>query len=136
MVGCGRIIGNRTRSTSINNLILLLDYMNNLYFVSSLPRSGSTLLMNLLGQNPNHYTTPTSGVIELFTRVRSTWKSSLEFKAEGLEKVKPRIENLLKGMLIGFFQDELLDGKMVFDKSRGWLQYIEDLESVLNRKVK
>jgi sulfotransferase len=35
--------------------------MNNktIYFQSSLPRTGSTLLQNLIGQNPNFHVTPT-----------------------------------------------------------------------------
>ena len=32
------------------------------FFQSSLPRAGSTLLQNILGQNPEFYVTPTSGV--------------------------------------------------------------------------
>lgn len=109
--------------------------MDNLYFVSCLPRSGSTLLMNILGQNPKHHVTPTSGLIEMFVSIKKNWKDYIEFKSEGLEIVKPRVENALAGLCHGFFQNELAQGKICFDKSRGWLQYIEDLESVLKRKV-
>lgn len=107
-----------------------------LFFVSSLPRSGSTLLMNLLGQNPAHYVTPTSGLIELFVLVKNRWPDVIEFKAEGLEVVKPRVASALKGLLTGYFQHELAAGKSVFDKSRGWLQYIEPLEETLGVRVK
>lgn len=109
--------------------------MENLYFVSGLPRSGSTLLMNFLGQNPNHHVTPTSGLIELFCTVKSRWKDFIEFKAEGLDVVQPRIESTLKGILYGYFEKELAANKVCFDKSRGWLQYIEDVEKVLGRKI-
>ena len=34
-------------------------------FQSSLPRSGSTLLSNIVGQNPNFHVTPTSGLLDL-----------------------------------------------------------------------
>jgi sulfotransferase len=107
-----------------------------LYFVAGLPRSGSTLLMNLLGQNPRHYVTPTSGLIELFVMVKNRWPDLIEFKAEGLGKVKPRVAGALRGMLHGYFDAELSAGRTVFDKSRGWLQYIEPLEEVLGRQVK
>lgn len=110
--------------------------MDNLYFVSGLPRSGSTLLLNILGQNPNHYVTPTSGLIELFLAVRNTWKNPIEFKAEGLEKVKPKVESALAGLLAGYFKEEISEEKICFDKSRGWLQFIEDLESCLKREIK
>ena len=107
-----------------------------LHFVASLPRSGSTLLLNLLGQNPRHHVTPTSGLIELFAIVKNRWPELIEFKAEGLEVVKPRVRGALAGLLTGYFGPELAAGKTVFDKSRGWLQYIEPLEEVLGRPVR
>ncbi len=109
---------------------------NCLHFVAGLPRSGSTLLLNLLGQNPRHYVTPTSGLIELFVAVKNRWPELIEFKAEGLELVKPRVRGALAGLLAGYFTPELAAGKTVFDKSRGWLQYIEPVEEVLGRPVK
>ena len=107
-----------------------------LYFVSGLPRSGSTLLINVLGQNPDHYVTPTSGLINLFVAAKTQWTSYIEFQAEGLEKVKPRVLRALRGMLQAYFEEELSAGKAVFDKSRGWLQHIEPLEEALGRPIK
>lgn len=109
---------------------------NKLHFVSSLPRSGSTLLMNILGQHPNHYVTPTSGLIELFIGMVNSWKNPVEFKAEGLDKIKPRVKNALKGILHGYFEDEFSKGMTVFDKSRGWFRYVEQIEDVLGHKIK
>jgi sulfotransferase len=109
---------------------------NKIFFVSGLPRSGSTLLMNFLGQNPNHHVTPTSGLIELFVLIKNRWREFTEFKAQGLEIVKPRIEKTMKGVVYGFFEEEFNQKKVVFDKSRGWIQYIEVLEEVLERQVK
>ena len=110
--------------------------MENIFFVSGLPRSGSTLLMNLLGQNPKHHVTPTSGLIELVLGVKKGWRNYIEFKAEGLDVVKPRVIKSMKGLMYGYFENELNGGKIVFDKSRGWLQYIEMLEEILERPIK
>lgn len=110
--------------------------MDNLYFVSGLPRSGSTLLMNLLGQNPKHHVTPTSGLIELVLGIKKSWRNYIEFKSEGLDVAKPRVIKSIKGLMHGYFEDELKDGKIAFDKSRGWLQYIEQLEEILERPIK
>jgi len=107
-----------------------------LFFVSGLPRSGSTLLMNLLGQNPDHHVTPTSGLIELVMCIRNNWKNFTEFKAEGLDVVRPRVSNSMKGIINGYFEEEFNDNKVVFDKSRGWIQYIEILEKILQKEVK
>jgi len=41
-----------------------------IFFHCSLPRSGSTILQNILGQNPDFYVTPTSGLMELIYAAR------------------------------------------------------------------
>lgn len=105
-------------------------------FVSTLPRSGSTLLMNLLAQNPAFHVTPTNDLIELVVGVRNNWIEQISFKAQGINTVKPRIVNLLRGMFDGFFKDELAAGKTIFDKSRGWFAYIELLEEIFQEPVK
>lgn len=107
-----------------------------IFFVSGLPRAGSTLLMNLLGQNPNHIVTPTSGLIELFMRLKNGWKNLIEFKSMGLENAKSHVMGGLKGLIYGYFEKAFDDDKIVFDKSRGWLCYIEDVEQALGREIK
>lgn len=62
--------------------------MEKIFFQSSLPRSGSTLLQNILGQNPDFYTTPTSGLVELLYRSRNGYSDSSEFKAQDEETMK------------------------------------------------
>ena len=42
-----------------------------IFFQSSLPRSGSTLLQNILAQRNDMYATPTSGVLELLYGARA-----------------------------------------------------------------
>ncbi len=108
----------------------------NIFFVSGLPRAGSTLLMNLLGQNPAHHVTPTSGVIELFITIQKQWPNFIEFRSEGLEKVKPRIAPAMRGILEGYFEEPLKQKKVIFDKSRGWMQYVEDLEQAFGEQVR
>ena len=46
-----------------------------IFFQSSLPRSGSTLLQNILAQNPDFYATPTSGVLELLYAARANYSA-------------------------------------------------------------
>ena len=59
-----------------------------IFFNSSLPRSGSTLLQNIMGQNPKFYATPTSGVLELVFGARANYTNSPEFKAQDAEDMK------------------------------------------------
>lgn len=107
-----------------------------IFFVSGLPRSGSTLLMNLLGQHPLQDVTPTSGLIDMLVGARNQWMHNTWFKAEGLNKVQPKIASMLRGMLRGFHEEALSQNKVVFDKNRGWIAYIELLEEVLQERVK
>src|SRR4051812_10062618 len=100
-------------------------------FNSSLPRSGSTLLQNILGQNPSFHVTPTSGLIELVVGIRDRWADQIEFRAQPQELVLPRIVGAMRGLIEGFYKNELREGRIVVDKSRGWLAYIELLEQIL-----
>jgi sulfotransferase len=107
-----------------------------IHFVAGLPRSGSTLLLNLLGQNPAHHVTPTSGLLWMMSALRDGWTSNDAFVAQGLQVVEPRIPSALRGMAYGFYEQELgAQHKIVFDKNRGWVTQIELLERVFNRKV-
>ncbi len=92
--------------------------------------------MNVLGQNPALHVTPTSGLVHLMRHVIDRWPQSKEFRSQGLEHVKPRVLSGLRGLLYGFYEKPLAEGQTVFDKSRGWLQYIEPLEEILGRRVK
>ena len=44
--------------------------MARFHFISGLPRSGSTLLQNILSQNPRFYCSPTSGLFDLLYNAR------------------------------------------------------------------
>lgn len=105
-------------------------------FVSGLPRSGTTLLMNLLGQNPAHHVGPTSGLIHLMRAVMDRWTECQEFQAQGLEIVRPMVLGAMRGLFTGFYSEPLAQGKIVFDKSRGWVHYIELVESILGRPIR
>ena len=53
-----------------------------IFYQSSMPRAGSTLLQNILAQNPSFYVTPTSGLLELVFGARVNYTNSPEFKAQ------------------------------------------------------
>lgn len=93
--------------------------MSKIFFQSSLPRAGSTLLQNILGQNPDFYTTPTSGLLELLYRSRNGYSDSPEFKAQDKEVMKKAFMGYCKGAIEGYFSG-ITDKKYIVDKSRGW----------------
>lgn len=107
-----------------------------IHFISGFPRSGSTLLCGLLSQNPTNHVTATNDLVDLMASVRNQWTNCEGFIAQGIDSLKPRIRSTLRGMIDGFYAPELAAGKTVFDKSRGWIGFIDLLENVLERKVK
>jgi len=102
-----------------------------IHFVSGLPRSGSTLLCNILAQNPRFHVTATSGILEVMYQVRNRWDHIVEFKAAPDDVAKLRV---LKSILFSYHDNG--DRPVIFDKSRGWLAYLEMAEAVLGRKAK
>lgn len=101
------------------------------YFVAGLPRSGSTLLCNILAQNPRFHTTGTSGIMDIMFGVRNSWDNLIEFKASPNEPAKLRV---LRGILDNYYSD--VDKPVIFDKCRGWLSLLEMAEAVLGHKAK
>jgi len=90
-----------------------------IFYNSSLPRSGSTLLQNLIGQNPDFYVTPTSGLIELVMGSKHNFNHSQEVKAQDPTLMDLAFINFCKEGIQGFFKP-LTNKPYVLDKSRGW----------------
>jgi sulfotransferase len=93
-----------------------------IFFQSSLPRSGSTIFQNLLSQNDDFYSTPTSGVLELLFGARANYSTSPEFKAQDVTLMEAGFKEFCKQGMHGFY-NAITDKKYVLDKSRGWGVY-------------
>lgn len=102
--------------------------------VTGLPRSGSTLLMNILGQNPKSYVTPTSGVLELIARIRNQWDEIAEFRAlEHVASESMKVRVMREAFKAASFHPEK---EIIFDKSRGWTSFPEVAEMLLGEPAK
>ena len=77
--------------------------MENIFFQSSLPRAGSTLLQNILGQNPDFYVTPTSGVLELLFAARNNYTNDKAFQAQDPKLMKKGWLSFCRQGIKGFF---------------------------------
>lgn len=108
--------------------------MKKIHICAGMPRSGSTLLMNILAQNPQFHTTATSGVLEILFSARNRFWEVNSFRAMDEKELETKIQNTLRGILQGYYLD--VEKPIVFDKSRGWEGYLEMLENVLQRKPK
>lgn len=100
--------------------------------LSGLPRSGSTLLCNILAQNPEFYVSPaTSGCHDVLFGIRNQWDQLIEHKAAGVNYDTMR--SVLQSALSGYHPT---DKKVIIDKGRGWLSLIELAQFILSKPVK
>lgn len=104
--------------------------MKNLHLIAGLPRSGSTLLCNLLNMNPSFHATPTSGVIDVVRNIRSTFSHNLTFKTHDRLSELDNMRMGIKGFIEGYYFDK----DVVFDKCRGWTANLMLLDEVLGHK--
>ncbi len=103
--------------------------MKSIYLVAGLPRSGSTLLMNILGQNPRFYVTPTSGILDILVQVRNVWDKNEAFCAMDRKHSETTKRNVLNAILQAYFQNT--DKTVCFDKNRIWPEYLEMASALL-----
>ena len=102
-----------------------------IHFIAGLPRSGSTLLCNILNQNPRFHATSTSGILEIILALRNQWENVDEFRAAPNKEGKNAV---IRGILQNYYS--IVDRPVIFDKSRGWCAYLELAEFILGKKVK
>ena len=104
--------------------------MRKINFIGGLPRSGSTLLTNILLQNPKFQTTATSSLLEFMLQIRDNWK-----KLEG-HTTYPDGQD--KWNVIGAIMQNYhnTDKEVIFDKNRGWSSHIEFVEKVTGKKAR
>lgn len=105
--------------------------MKTIHFISGMPRSGSTLLCNILAQNPRLHCTHTSGCMDVLFGVRNQWDKLVEHQAHPNPGVKL---NVLKAILDAYYAD--MEKPVILDKSRGWLAHLEMAEAIIGRKAK
>ena len=89
------------------------------FFNSSLPRAGSTLIQNVVGQNPEIYVTPTSGLSDLILNAKNTYNHSQTFQAQDPKQMQNAFIEFSRAGMQGYFNG-LTDKQMILDKSREW----------------
>jgi sulfotransferase len=84
-----------------------------------MPRSGSTLLQNILGNNPEIYATPTSPVLDFLHASKRVYTQSPVVKAQDEAEMKKAFLMYCRFAIHGYFHG-LTDKPYIIDKSRGW----------------
>jgi len=103
-------------------------------FLSSIPRSGSTLLASLLGQRPDTYVSPTSNLGDIMGAVVASFESNPATQASQCSK--DELYRTLKGVADAKYATR--EEPIVIDKGRMWAspQIMETMGKVLGEPVK
>jgi sulfotransferase len=90
------------------------------YFLSGLPRSGSTLLSSILNQNPRFYSGPSSPVVATMIALENSLANDELF----LGYPKPQqAKEIIASVLPQFYSDR--QEPVIFDKNRSWTVRME-----------
>lgn len=105
--------------------------MKTMHFIAGLPRSGSTLIANILKQNPKIHGEAVSSLSSIFGSINASW-ATLETNQE-----YPNYQaktGVLSSIMQGYYHH--IDKPVIFDKDRGWIPLLASVEAVLQRQVK
>ncbi|MCF6287803.1 MAG: sulfotransferase [Proteobacteria bacterium] len=98
-------------------------------YVAGLPRSGSTLMCQLLGEHPDIYSTGHSSPLANTVKTLRARLSDDPFLLSQLDVdfdlVYQRLTNSFRGFMNGWFAET--DKQIVVDKNRGWINGLETL---------
>ena len=102
-----------------------------IFFLSGLPRSGSTLLGSILAQNPEIHVTPTSPLLDLMC-----------YTDEALQKIKitytydekALADNVYSGIIKSFYQN--IHKPVIIDKHRGWPRNLVPAKKYIDDKIR
>ena len=107
--------------------------MSDIAFCTGLPRSGSTLLMNLLAQNPTISAGPTSPLPEIVYQMRQAVQGSMTYKAGESGDFVDRWQAMVTQSIQGWASTG--GAELYVDKSRMWLNWYPFLQELGMTKV-
>jgi sulfotransferase len=105
--------------------------MKKFYFISGLPRSGSTVLRSILNQNSRFYAGAASPVLSTMYSVESHLQNDELFHAYP----KPQQANLIISNIIHQFYSDV-NHPVVFDSNRAWPARVPYIENYIKQDAK
>ena len=106
--------------------------MKQFYFMSGLPRSGSTLLTALLNQNPNIHASTNSPLLDTIHYTEEyLLKNSEQYKANPKPKCAHKV---LSSIPYNYYFNT--PENIIVDKSRGWVNQIEHIKDYITKEPK
>lgn len=110
--------------------------MTKIFFQSSLPRSGSTLLQNVMGQNPDFYVTPSSGILDLMFGARAIYNELPEFIHSKTPELHEKAFHAFCYGGLSSYVNAITDKPYFLDKNRSWGYYLPWAEQFMPYKPK
>jgi len=101
--------------------------MEKLHFVSGFPRSGSTLLCNLLNMTEGFHSTPTSPTIDMIIQMRKVFSHNTSYKNMDRLAESERFRTGVRAYLHAYWADK----RVVFDKNRGWVNKLPIIDRIM-----
>jgi len=103
----------------------------NLYFLSGLPRTGTTLLTCILNQNPNIHATSTSSLLDFLSGVEYVY-GEVQQRHNNINQVQ--IKNIFKSIISSYYSH--LEFPYIIDKWRGWTDNIPQIMELIDSNPK
>tara|TARA_R100001594_G_scaffold13785_1_gene29401 strand:+ start:623 stop:1456 length:834 start_codon:yes stop_codon:yes gene_type:complete len=97
--------------------------MQQLHYCLGLPRTGSTLIMNILNENPRIFTTGTCPMPYFIDACQKRSTEAAEFTALDKDVLNKSYINFLRQGMRGWFE-AMTDKPIVFSKSRSWSEFL------------
>lgn len=101
------------------------------FYLSGIPRSGSTVLATIVSQNPEIYTTPTSPMLDLILLNIENWT-----RVSATQKLHhpDQLKNILQGIYEYTYKH--VEQPIVLDKHRAWPRNISLITNITKQKPK
>lgn len=103
----------------------------NIYFLSGLPRTGTTLLSCILNQNSNVHVSSTSGLLDFLAGVNFI---HCEVSKRYSFTNQKQIKNIYRSIFHAWY--EHIDSPVIIDKWRGWIDNVNQLKEVTGSSPK
>lgn len=101
------------------------------YFMAGMPRSGSTLLISILNQNPSLYGTPTSPLLDLLFLNEMAWRQCPSVIANPMPE---QLVGISEAIINGCWQH--VPQNIIIDKHRAWGKNLHAIQHIFGKKPK